>query len=63
MGFPQNDPPELKTGGAGRKVGINCYIYRERILNPLLYPFAVEVKKIEQRGGWEVAAKGIRAVV
>lgn len=44
MGFQQNDPPERKTRGKDRKGGIDWYIYRERILNPLLCPFAVRVK-------------------
>nr|AHE80945.1 putative transposase [Tuber indicum] len=31
--------PELKVRKVERKGGIDWYIYRERILNPLLYPF------------------------
>jgi len=36
MPFPD---PELKTRKVDRKGGIDWYIYRERILNPLFYPF------------------------
>src|SRR5207237_8678564 len=34
--FPE---PELKVRKVDRKGGIDWYIYRERILNPHLYPF------------------------
>lgn len=47
----QQDPEtaELKTRKIDRKGGIDWFIYRERILNPLLYPFAVS--KTHQRPG------------
>lgn len=41
--------PELRTRNADRKGGIDWYIYRERILYPSLFPFALRVK--ETRAG------------
>ena len=34
--------PLLKTRKADRKGGIDWFIYRQRILNPLLYPFTAQ---------------------
>lgn len=40
--FPNS---ELKTRKVDRRGGIDWYIYRERILNPLLYPFTSQAKR------------------
>lgn len=37
-------PPEKKERGKDRRGGIDWFIYRERILNPLLYPFINSVQ-------------------
>jgi hypothetical protein len=37
--------PELRTRNADKKGGIDWYIYRERILYPGLFPFALRVKE------------------
>jgi len=37
-------PPERKERGKDRRGGIDWFIYRERILNPLLYPFINSVQ-------------------
>ena len=41
--------PELKERGKGRKGGIDWFIYRECIQNPLLYPFALAAQ-VEEPG-------------
>jgi transposase len=41
--------PELKVRKKDRKGGIDWFIYRERILNPQLYPFVLQ--KMAQRPG------------
>ncbi|RPA88720.1 hypothetical protein L873DRAFT_870818 [Choiromyces venosus 120613-1] len=40
MGFDHPNPPKLKERKKDRKGGIDWFIYRECILNPLLYPLA-----------------------
>ena len=43
MGLPIPFPePELKVRKIDRRGGIDWFIYRERILSPLLYPFTQE---------------------
>jgi transposase len=37
--------PELRTRDSKRKGGIDWYIYRERILKPLLFPLALSIKE------------------
>lgn len=47
MGLLEGQPiPELRTRNADRKGGIDWYIYRERILYPCLFPFALMAKEI-----------------
>lgn len=45
MGFQYPHPVELKVRGENRRGGIDWFIYRERILNPLLFPFLVNKKE------------------
>lgn len=47
MGFEIQHIPELKVRGEDRKGGIDWYIYRERILKPLLFPFATAAKTLQ----------------
>jgi len=45
MGFKHpRAPAALKVRKKDRKGGIDWYIYKERILVPLLYPFTIEAK-------------------
>jgi len=45
MGFEHpRAPAALKVRKKDRKGGIDWYIYKERILVPLLYPFTIEAK-------------------
>ena len=42
-------PPEVKERGKDRRGGIDWFIYRERILSPLLYPFITLVQAARPR--------------